>query len=180
MENCTYEAVGGVKKAEKHLRRLQRQISRKYEMNNEGSRFIKTSNIIKIEKKIQHLHRRLINIRINHLHQTTNAIVKTKPYRIVMESLNVKEMLKNKHLSDAIRKQKLYEFKKKIQYICEKHWIEFAESNKWCPSSKMCSSCGNIKNDLKLSDQVCKCICDHEMDRDLNASINLSRYKLAN
>jgi len=74
-------------------------------MNKEGNRFIKTGNSIKVQKKIQHLHKRLTNIRTNDLHQVTKAIVKTKPYRIVMETLNIKGMMKNKHLSKAIAKQ---------------------------------------------------------------------------
>ncbi|WP_445506657.1 RNA-guided endonuclease InsQ/TnpB family protein [Niallia sp. 03190] len=165
-----------VKKAEKRLRRLQRQVSRKYQMNKEGVRFVKTSNIIKIEKQIQRLYRRLTNIRANHLHQTTNDIVRTKPYRIVIETLNIKGMMKNKHLSKAIAKQKLYEFKRQIQYKCEKHGIEFVEADKWYPSSKMCSCCGAIKEDLKLSDRIYQCDCGLMVDRDLNASINLSHY----
>lgn len=169
-----------MKKAEKHLRRLQRQVSRKYEMNKEGNRFVKTSNIIKIEKKIRHLHRRLSNIRKNHIHQTTCDIVKTKPYQVVMETLNIRGMMKNKHLSIAIAKQCLHEFKRQIKYKCEQYGIEFIEADKWYPSSKMCSCCGRIKKDLRLSERVYKCTCGHEMDRDLNASINLARYQLAN
>ncbi|MFT8321393.1 MAG: transposase [Bacillus sp. (in: firmicutes)] len=169
-----------VKKAVKRLRRLQRQVSRKYEMNKEGDRFVKTSNIIKIERKVRNLYRRLSNIRTNYLHQTTNDIVKTKPYRIVMETLNIKGMMKNKHLSEAIAKQGLYEFKRQIQYKCEKHGIEFVEADKWYPSSKMCSCCGTVKKNLKLSDRVYQCDCGLIVDRDLNASINLSHYQLAN
>lgn len=74
-------------------------------MNKKGKEFVKTKNIIKLEKKIQQMHRRLANIRNNHLHQVTTRIVKTKPYRIVIEDLNVKGMMKNKHLSDSVRKQ---------------------------------------------------------------------------
>ena len=76
-------------------------------MNKEGNRFVKTCNIIKIEKQIQHLHRRLTNIRNNHIHQATNTIVKTKPCKVVMEDLNVKGMMKNRHLSKAISKTKI-------------------------------------------------------------------------
>ena len=168
-----------VKQVEKRLRMLQRKVSRKYEMNKEGSRFVKTSNIIKIESKMRHLHRRLSNIRNNHLHKSTSEIVKTKPFRIVMETLNIKGMMKNKCLSKAIAKQCLYEFKRQIEYKCKKYGIKFIEADKWYPSSKMCSSCGNIKKDLKLSDRVYKCTCGQEIDRDLNASINLSQYELA-
>ncbi|PEJ52388.1 transposase [Bacillus sp. AFS002410] len=170
--------TGTVRKVEKRLRRLQRQVSRKYEMNKEGNRFVKTSNILKIEKKIQHLHRRLTNIRLNHLHQSTSEIVKTKPYRIVMETLNIKGMMKNKHLSKAFAKQCLCKFKRQVQYKCEKYGIEFVEADRWFPSSKTCSSCGLKKNDLKLSDRIYRCKCGHEIDRDFNAAINLSRYKL--
>ncbi|MCQ6524790.1 transposase [Bacillus paranthracis] len=169
-----------VREVEKRLRRLQRQVSRKYKMNKEGNRFVKTSNIIKIENEIQHLHRRLSNIRTNHLHQTTNDIVKTKPYRIVMETLNIKGMMKNKHLSKAFANQKLHEFKRQMKYKCEKYGIEFIEADRWYPSSKMCSCCGSVKKDLKLSDRVYRCDCGLVMDRDLNASINLSYYQLAN
>ena len=168
-----------VKQAEKRLRRLQRQVSRKYEMNKEGSRFVKTINIIKLEKKIQLLHRRLKNVRDNHIHQVTTAIVKTKPCRVVMEMSNIKGMMKNKHLSKAIAQQNLYDFKMKIQYKCEKYGIEYMEADKWFPSSKMCSTCGEIKKTLRLSERIYTCDCGHEIDRDFNASINLSRYQLA-
>ena len=78
-----------VKKLEKRLRRLQRRVSCKYLKNKEGSKFVKTSNIIKIEKQIRLLHRKLANIRSNHNHQATNKIVKTKPSRVVMETLKI-------------------------------------------------------------------------------------------
>ncbi|KEI15977.1 transposase, partial [Clostridium novyi B str. ATCC 27606] len=118
-------------------------------------------------------------IRSNHIHQATNKIVKTKPSRVVMETLNIKGMLKNKHLSKAISEQCLYDFKTKMQYKCKLYGIEFIEADKWYPSSKTCSCCGAIKKDLKLSHRVYKCNCGLVIDRDLNASINLSRYKLA-
>lgn len=165
-----------VRKTEKKLRRLQRRVSRKYEMNKEGNRFVKTCNIIKIEKKIQHLHRRLKNIRDNHVHQATNSIVKTKPCKVVMEDLNVNGMMKNRHLSKAVAKQKLQEFIRQMAYKCEKYGIEFVQVGRFYPSSKTCSCCGTIKKDLKLSDRVYKCECGLEIDRDLNAAINLVNY----
>ncbi|NMM64352.1 IS200/IS605 family element transposase accessory protein TnpB [Clostridium sp. P21] len=167
-----------IKQLEKKLRRLQRRVSSKYLKNKKGDKFVKTSNIIKLEKEIGLLHRKLKNIRNNYIHQTTATIVKTKPCRIVMETLNIKGMMKNKHLSKAIAKQCLYEFKRQIQYKCTFYGIEFVEADKWFPSSKLCSCCGNIKKDLKLSDRVYKCECGNVIDRDFQASINLSRYKL--
>lgn len=173
-----------VKRLKKVLKRKQRKVSRKYEMNKiKGGetrcQYKKTNNIIKLEKEIRLLNRKLSNIRSNHIHQTTNKIVKTKPSRVVMETLNIKGMIKNKHLSKAIQEQCLYEFHRQMKYKCEFYGIKFIEADKWFPSSKMCSCCGAIKKDLKLSDRVYKCSCGIAIDRDLNASINLSRYKLA-
>lgn len=170
-----------IKKTEKRLHRLQRKSSRKYEMNKRGeNQFVKTCNIIKIEKKLQRLHRRLTNIRTNHIHQATIAIVKTKPCKVVMEDLNVSSMMKNRHFSKAIANQKLYEFIRQMNYKCVKYGIEFIQVDYFCPSSKTCSCCGQIKKELKLSDRVYKCKCGLEIDRDLNASINLANFgKLA-
>lgn len=169
-----------VKQIEKRLRRLQRRVSCKYLKNKDGSRFVKTSNIIKIENRIRLLHRKLASIRSNHIHQATSMIVKTKPSRVVMETLNIKGMMKNRHLSKAIAKQGLYEFKRQMKYKCAFNGIEFVEADKWYPSSKTCSECGNIKPKLSLSDRTYLCEdCGCVIDRDLNASINLSRYESA-
>ncbi|WP_160680165.1 RNA-guided endonuclease TnpB family protein [Clostridium sp. C8-1-8] len=168
-----------VKKLEKKLCRLQRKVSRKYELNKEGREFAKTSNIIKIEKQIKLLHRKLANIRSNHSHQATSKIVKTKPSRVVMETLNIKGMMKNRHLSKAIAKQCLHEFKRQLQYKCEFNGIEFVEADKWYPSSKTCSECGHVKPKISLSERTYICEeCGCVVDRDYNASLNLSRYKL--
>ena len=168
-----------VRKIEKRLKRLQKQVSKKYKKNKKGKEYVKTKNIIKLEKQIQQVHRRLANIRNNYLYQTTTSIVKTKPYRIVIEDLNVKGMMKNKHLSDAIRKQGFYEFRRQLEYKCKFRGIELVVADRFYPSSKTCSQCGKIKKDLKLNDRVYNCSCGLNIDRDLNASINLSKYKLA-
>lgn len=164
-----------IRKTEKRLRRLQRKVSRKYEMNEEGSRFVKTSNIVKAEKQIRLLYRKLTNIRTNHIHQATSTIAKTKPSTIVMENLNVSGMMKNQHLSKAIANQKLHEFARQMEYKCERIGAKFLKADKWFPSSKMCSSCGQIKSSLKLSERIYECDCGLKIDRDLNASINLSK-----
>ncbi len=168
-----------VRKIEKRLKRLQKQVSRKYEKNKKGKEYVKTKNIIKLEKQIQQVHRRLANIRNNYLHQTTTNIVKTKPYRVVIEDLAVSNMMKNKHLSDAIRKQGFSEFRRQLEYKCNFRGIKLVVADRFYPSSKSCSQCGKIKKDLKLKDRVYKCSCGLNIDRDLNASINLSKYKSA-
>ena len=168
-----------VRKIEKRLKRLQKQVSRKYEKNKKGKEYVKTKNIIKLEKQIQQVHRRLANIRNNYLHQTTTNIVKTKPYRVVIEDLAVSDMMKNKHLSDAIRKQGFSEFRRQLEYKYNFRGIKFVVADRFYPSSKSCSQCGKIKKDLKLKDRVYKCSYGLNIDRDLNASINLSKYKSA-
>lgn len=168
-----------VRKIEKKLRRLQRQVSRKYENNKKGKEYVKTSNIIKFEKQIQLMHRRLANIRNNYLHQTTTNIVKTKPYRVVIEDLAVSNMMKNKHLSKAIAKQGFYEFRRQLEYKCKFRGIELVVVDRFYPSSKTCSCCGEIKKNLKLKYRLYNCSCGLSIDRDLNASLNLSKYKLA-
>lgn len=169
-----------VKKLEKKMRRLQRKVSNKYQLNKKGGSYVKTSNIVKLEKNIIELHKSLDNIRTDYRHKVTTEIVKTKPSRIVMESLNVKGMMKNRHLSKVVAKQGFFEFKTMIQYKAEKYGIEFVEADKWFASSKTCSACGYIKPKLSLSERTFVCErCGSAIDRDKNASINLSRYKVA-
>ena len=168
-----------VRKLTKRLKRLQRQVSRKYEANKVGNKFVKTNNIIKLERQIKLLHRKLSNIRNNHIHQATNKIVKLYPYRVVMEDLNIKGMMGNKHLSKAIAEQCLYEFIRQMKYKCEFNGIEFVQADRFYPSSKTCCCCGHIKKDLKLKDRVYVCEeCGLIIDRDKNASINLGNYGL--
>ena len=148
-------------------------------MNKDGEKFIKTNNIIKLEKRLKLIDRKLTNIRDNHIHQATNKIVKMLPYRVVIEDLNIQGMMKNKYLSKAIQEQKLYEFRRQLTYKTEFMGIELVIADRWFPSSKTCSSCDTIKKDLKLSDRTFKCECGLVIDRDKNASINLSNYKVS-
>ena len=178
-DGSTYKNINKtqrVKKLEKRKRRLQRSISRKYEKNKKGGSYCKTSNIIKSEKELLKLNHRLANIRQNYLHQSTTEIVKTKPSYIVLEDLNVKGMMKNRHLSKAIQQQCFGEFRRQIEYKSAWNNIPVIIADKFFPSSKLCSCCGNIKKDLKLSDRIYKCECGNVIDRDYQASLNLKRY----
>lgn len=165
-----------VKKLEKKKRRLQRSISRRYEKNKKGESYYKTCNIIKREKELLKVIKRLTNVRHNYLHQTTSEIVKRKPSFICIEDLNVSGMMKNKHLSKAIQQQCFYEFRRQITYKSEWNNITVVITDRFFPSSKLCSCCGNIKKDLKLSDRIYKCECGNIMDRDYQASLNLKMY----
>lgn len=165
-----------VKNLEKRKCRLQRSISRKYEKNKEVNRYCKTSNIIKSEKELLKLNHKLTNIRHNYLHQTTSEIIKREPSFICVEDLNIKSMMKNRHLSKAVQQQGFYEFRRQIEYKAKWNNISIIIADRFFPSSKLCSCCGNIKKDLKLSDRIYKCECGNVIDRDYQAALNLKRY----
>ena len=176
-----------IKKVEKNLKREQRKLSRKYESlkirnKKEKGGNVTRQNIQKQIVKVQKLHQRLTNIRTDYINKIVSSIIKQKPSYITIEDLNVKGMMKNKHLSKAIASQKFFEFKTKLMSKCKQNDVELRIVDRFYPSSKTCSQCGEIKKDLKLSDRVYKCSCGLVIDRDLNASINLrnaKEYKIA-
>ena len=174
-----------VKKLEKKLKRGQKKLSRKYE-----SLIVRNKNIKKeggnatrqnIEKqivKVQKLHQTLGNIRENYLNQSVNEVIKQKPSFITIEDLNVRGMMKNKHLSKAISKQGFNMFRVKLNNKCREFGIELRIVDRFYQSSKLCHECGSIKKDLKLSDRIYVCECGYKEDRDLNASLNLRDAKI--
>lgn len=158
----------------KQIIRIQRSISRKYEANRIGNRYTKTKNIEREEHKLRKMYAKISNIRNNYIHQTTHQLVSLLPKRIVMEDLSVINMMKNHHLAKAIQEQCFYEFIRQMKYKCEWNGIEFAQVNKFYPSSKTCHNCGSIKSDLKLNDRIFVCKeCGYLEDRDYNAALNL-------
>jgi transposase, IS605 OrfB family, central region len=171
-----------VKKEEKKLKREQRKLSRKYEslkLRNKKEKGEATrQNIQKQIVKVQKLHQRLTNIRTDYINKTVNELIKQKPSFITIEDLNIKGMMKNKHLAKAVAQQKFYEFRIKLISKAKQNGIEVRIADRFYPSSKMCSCCGAYKKDLKLSDRVYKCSCGFKIDRDLNASINLANAKI--
>lgn len=165
-----------VRNLEKQKRRLQRSISRSYEKNKKEGKYCKTNNVIKKEKLLLKVNHRLANIRNDYLHQTTTKIVNREPRFICIEDLNVNGMMKNKHLSKAIQNQGFYEFHRQLEYKCKDKGIQLIVADRFYPSSKLCSCCGNIKKDLKLSDRIYKCDCGNVIDRDFQAALNLKAY----
>ena len=177
-----------VKKLEKKLKREQKRLSRKYESLKIRNKKIKGGNATRqnIQKqivKVQKLHQKLTNIRTDYINKTVSEIVKQKPSYITIEDLNVKGMMKNRHLSKAVVQQKFFEFKTKLEHKCNLFGVELRIVDRFYPSSKTCNSCGCIKKDLKLKDRTYKCNeCGYVEDRDLNASFNLrdaNIYKIA-
>lgn len=162
-----------VKKIEKKLKREQRKLSRKYENLKKGKSTQK-ANIYKQQLKVQKLYCRISNIRADYINKIIAEMVKTKPSYIAIEDLNVKGMMKNRHLSKAVASQKFYEFRIKLQAKCKENGIELRVVDRFYPSSKICHNCGIVKTDLKLSDRTFHCTeCGYTADRDYNASLNL-------
>lgn len=174
-----------IKKLENKLKREQRSLSRKYEdckKTNNLKGVVTRQNIQKQKLKVQKIHQRLGNIRTDYLNKVISELVKTKPMWITIEDLNVKGMMKNKHLSKAVAQQKFFEFRTKLLANCNKYGIELRIADRFYPSSKTCHNCGSMKSDLKLSDRTYHCCeCGYIEDRDYNASLNLRdvlTYKL--
>ena len=166
----------------KRLKRLQRKVSRKYLINKCNKRN-KTKNILKLERQIKLIHRSLKNIRINHIRKFVSELVQKQPQYIAIEDLNVKGMMKNKHLAKDIANCSFYTIKEHLIRKATERCIAVRLVDRFYPSSKTCSNCGHYKKDLKLSQRVYHCShCQEKIDRDFNASLNLAktdRYVLA-
>ncbi|OFE40085.1 transposase [Bacillus anthracis] len=169
-----------VKKLLKRKKLAQRDMSRRFK---KGVK-IQSAGYEKAKAEHLRLSRKITNIRNNHIHQATAKLVKTKPMRIVVEDLSISNLLKNKKLSKALSFQKLNFFFQCLSYKCEKYGIAYVKADKWFASSKICSCCG-VKYDhsvqpegqwsLKIREWRCAS-CNSHHDRDVNASINLSRW----
>ena len=166
----------------KRLKRLQRKVSRKY-LINKCNKHNKTKNIIKLEKRIKLIHRSLKNIRINHIRKFVSELIKKQPQYISIEDLNVKGMMRNKHLAKDIANCSFYTIKEHLIRKSKERNIIVRLVDRFYPTSKTCSNCGGYKKNLKLSQRVYHCnSCQVKIDRDFNASLNIAttdKYKLA-
>ena len=181
-DNTVYPNINKTKKVkrlEKRIKRQQRKLSRKLLKHKRGE---STRNIGKQQLKVQKMHQRVNNKRVDYINKVKSSIIKREPSFITIEDLNVAGMIRNRHISKAISKQGFYMFRQKLFNKCKINNIELRIANRFFPSSKTCCKCGLIKKDLKLKDRVFTCLCGNNIDRDLNASINLMNtldYKLA-
>ncbi len=165
----TFDNPKTLKEYEKKLATLQRELSRR---TKGGSNYNKT------KQKIAKLHYKIASIRNTNLHEISKyAVDKTKASTIVMEDLNVKGMMSNRHLSKALSDVAISELKRQVQYKAEWNGVEFVLADRWFASSKTCSGCGSKKEKLKLSERTYVCTeCGLVIDRDLNAALNLASY----
>ena len=174
-----------VKRLEKRLRREQRRLSRKYESKKKkgGKTATASANIEKQKLKVQKLHHRIDEIRKDYENKVIHEIVKQKPRFITVEDLNVKGMMKNRHLAKAVATQRFNCLLTKLKRKAEIIGIEMRIVDRFYPSSKTCHVCGHIHKGLKLKDRVYVCHeCGYTEDRDFNASLNLrdaKKYRVA-
>ena len=158
----------------KRLKRLQRKLSRKYRIN-KCNKHRKTKNIVKLERQIKLIYRSIKNIRINHIRKFVSELVKKQPRYIAIEDLNVKGMMKNRHLAKDVANCSFYTIKEHLIRKAKERGILVRLIDRFYPSSRLCSTCWNYKPDLKLSQRVYHCCnCGVSIDRDFNASINIA------
>lgn len=172
-DGTKYENPKALVKYEKKLKRLQRHMMKRQQKGSHRRRLT--------QQRIAKIWMRITNIRKDAVQKATSEIVKTKrPALIVLEDLNIKGMVKNHCLAKSIHDAAMRQFRTTIEY--KQSWagweVEYAD--RFYPSSKMCSSCGQVKGELGLDERVYVCdSCGAEMDRDSNAAVNLSRYSRA-
>ncbi|NMG21025.1 RNA-guided endonuclease InsQ/TnpB family protein [Brasilonema bromeliae] len=163
---AVYPNLKAYRKAKHKLAKLQRLASRKQKGSN---------NRHKANIKVARQHRRVASIRNDYLHKITTYLAKNHG-EVVIEDLNVSGMLANHKLASAIADCGFYEFRRQLEYKCERYGSSLVVVDRFYPSSQICSNCGyRQKMPLKERVYICPC-CNVSRDRDLNAAINLSNW----
>ena len=156
----------------RQLRKL-RQLSKSLSRKKKGS-----NNHEKAKLRLAKMYLKVFNVRQDTLHKVTTYLAKSHS-KVVIEDLLVSGMLKNRRLARAIADVGFYEFRRQLEYKCQWYGSETVVVSRTFPSSKMCSQCGHRKKELSLSERVYKCEqCGLEIDRDLNAALNLVAVSL--
>ena len=129
-----------------------------------------SKNYWKAINKLRCAHRKVVNIRQNMLNQLANNLAKLYDF-VIIEDLSIKEIVYKLGRGKNAYNTSFNSFVKKLLYKFNDNVIKI---DKWFPSSKKCSNCGKKKRHLKLSQRVYRCaFCNHVIDRDLNAAINI-------
>ena len=162
-DGIMFENPKALRKAQHLLRQRQKAVSRKPK----GS-----SNRHKAVQKLAKLHYRVVCIRNDTIHKATAAITKRAAV-LGIESLNVAGMLKNHRLAGALSDASFSEFRRQLEYKMKWRGGIIVRADRFFPSSKACSSCGLVREKLLLSERIFRCECGNEIDRDINAAINL-------
>ncbi len=163
----TGEKIEGPKPLKKSLKKLQR-CSRQHSRKKKGSK-----NREKSRRRLAKLHKHIRNIRKDTLHRLTTKLCRENQ-AVVIEDLSVSGMMRNHRMARSIADMGWYEFRRQMEYKCLIYGTKLVIVDRFFPSSKTCSDCGAVRAELKLSERVFHChACRLEMDRDLNAAMNL-------
>lgn len=139
----------------------------------------KSKNLLKLESKLRAIRRRIRNKLVTNIHNFTAHIVKLNPKAVVIENLVVNHLRKLKNIGEKINEAHFYEIRWQLEYKCSWKGIPVIIADRFYPSSKKCSCCGNVKEKLSLSERVYVCEkCGYVEDRDFNASLNLRNLAL--
>ena len=180
MSDCTkIENLKLSKEYEKKLKREQRKLSRRCKVAKDSDKKLSDSkNYQKQKKKVAKIHNKIRNKRKDFVNKLSTKIINNHDI-ICIEDLNIKGMLKNHKLAKSISDVSWSEFVRQLEYKANWYERKIIKIPIFYPSSKTCSSCGNIKETLTLSERIYHCeYCGLEIDRDYNASINILRKGL--
>ena len=157
----------------KRLRRLDKAIARSRSVHGKSTH---SNRRERLYCKRRNLYARVVNIRSNRHHKATTAIAKSCG-RVVVETLNVSGMMRNRRLARAVADAGMSGFLSKLEYKCAWYGAEYVKADRWYASSKLCAHCGWKNEDLTLSDREWRCGgCGVLNERDLNAAVNLSSW----
>ena len=174
-DGLVFENRRPYKTYKRKLKLAQRQLSKKYKKGQK----IQSKNYQKAREKVADLHYKISCIRQDSLHKLTTHLAKNHS-KIVIEDLNVSGMSKNHKLASAILDGGFYEFRRQLTYKCEWYNATLVVANRFYPSSKTCSQCKVVKQDLTLKDRMFKCdACGFHTGRDFNAALNLKNWAVS-
>ena len=161
-------------KAKRKLRKQQKEVSRRFVKGAERQ----SSNYKKSVAKLSKIHKKVSDVRKDNLHKITTYLAKNFDV-VAIEDLKPKNMSKNHHLASAILDGGFFEFKRQLLYKKEWYGGSVFIANTFFPSSKTCNVCGVINKELKLSQRTWTCENGHQLNRDLNASVNLDKLAVS-
>ena len=162
------------RKYEAQLRRLNQSLSRKVGAK-KGEE--KSKNFAKTKRRLSRLYAKMANLRQDETHKLTAML--TQNYSLIgIEDLNVQVPLSNRKMARSVGDMGFFAFRRQLEYKAQQTGTQVIVADKWFPSSKTCSVCGAVKEELKLAERTYKCECGARLDRDVNAAINLKNYAL--
>ena len=157
----------------KQLRRLDKAIARSRNVHGKSQQ---SNRRDRLYAKRRRLHAKIVNVRNENHHKATTAIAKSAG-RVVVETLNVAGMMRNRRLARAIADAGMAGFLVKLEYKCAWYGAHFEKADRWFASSKLCAHCGWHNAALTLSDRQWYCGgCGVLVERDANAALNLEQW----